>query len=129
MTSLIFFQYFDNTLLQTLEEVRLDRAGVKRREYKNSMYKIKNSYKWYVVAEGATPLLTFKEALSHHPAIELMQREIVLKFYKTLTDLIYKNEATRGLCELIFYDGNLFSLGFNLFSNFNFLFQILQTQI
>lgn len=79
-----------------------------RREYKNTMYRIKNSYKWYVVAEGATPLLTFKEALAHHPSIKLMQREIVLKFYKTLKELIYNNEATRGLCELIFYDGIYF---------------------
>lgn len=98
----------------------MDRAGVNRREYKNSMYKIKSNYKWYVVAEGATPLLTFKEALSHHPAIKLMQREIVLKFYKTLSELIYKNEATRGLCELIFYDGNLLVLDFELFFNFFF---------
>lgn len=93
------------------------------------MYKIKSNYKWYVVAEGATPLLTFKEALSHHPAIKLMQREIVLKFYKTLSELIYKNEATRGLCELIFYDGNLLVLDFELFFNFFFSFQILKTQM
>lgn len=96
------------TYSQELGPIRLDRAGVKRREYKNSMYRIKSSHKWYVAAEGATPLLTFKEAIAHHPTIKLMQREIVLKFYKTLKDLIYNNEATRGLCELIFYDGNFF---------------------
>lgn len=93
---------------KTLESIRLDRAGVKRREYKNSMYRIKSSNKWYVAAEGATPLLTFKEALPHHPSIKLLQREIVIKFYNTLKELIYNNEATRGLCELIFYDGEFF---------------------
>jgi hypothetical protein len=46
----------------------MDRAGVRQRTYKNSVYKIynrdiKDPKPVYVVAEGATPLKTFHEVI------------------------------------------------------------------
>jgi hypothetical protein len=54
--------------LQSLEPQEFDRAGVKQRTYKNSVYKIRNRDREdakpvYVVAEGATPLKTFHEVI------------------------------------------------------------------
>jgi hypothetical protein len=51
-----------------LEPQEFDRAGVKQRTYKNSVYKIwnkdiKGARPVYVVAEGATPLKTFHEVI------------------------------------------------------------------
>jgi hypothetical protein len=53
---------------QSLEPQEFDRAGVKQRTYKNSVYKIwnrdsKDARPVYVVAEGATPLKTFYEVI------------------------------------------------------------------
>jgi len=53
---------------QSLEPQEFDRAGVKQRTYKNSVYKIwdrdiADSKPVYVVAEGATPLKTFHEVI------------------------------------------------------------------
>ena len=54
--------------LQSLESQEIDRAGVKQRTYKNTVYKIRNrdiadARPVYVVAEGATPLKTFNEVI------------------------------------------------------------------
>ena len=51
-----------------MEPQEIDRAGVKERIYKNSVYKIWNrdiagARPVYVVAEGATPLKTFNEVI------------------------------------------------------------------
>jgi hypothetical protein len=55
-----------------LEPQELDRAGVKQRIYKNSVYKIRNrdssgEQPIYVVAEGATPLKTFYDVIKMNP--------------------------------------------------------------
>jgi hypothetical protein len=64
---------FDYSLsLQSLECQELDRAGVKQRQYKNSVYKIQNrdspgTQPVYVVAEGATPLKTCYDVIKMDP--------------------------------------------------------------
>jgi hypothetical protein len=55
-----------------LELQELDRAGVKQRVYKNSVYKIWNrdspgAQPVYVVAEGATPLKTYYDVIKIDP--------------------------------------------------------------
>ena len=60
------YYYLNNKkrfFFQSLESQEFDRAGVKQRVYKNSVYKIRdpdneNQPYTYVVAEGATPLKT-----------------------------------------------------------------------
>jgi hypothetical protein len=58
-----------------LESVKRDRGGVRQRKYHNTMYKIKNpldndSVPQYVVAEYATPLMTYHEACNYSSSDE-----------------------------------------------------------
>lgn len=58
--------------MQSLESQELDRAGVKQRLYKNSVYKVWNrdspgAQPVYVVAEGATPLKTYYDVIKGDP--------------------------------------------------------------
>ncbi|XP_021939776.1 stimulator of interferon genes protein isoform X3 [Zootermopsis nevadensis] len=96
----------------SLETQELDRAGVKQRVYKNSVYKIWNRdrstlYPVYVVAEGATPLKTFYDVIKMNPKMSRVfknhQHEIVSAFYKTLQDILRDSDDCRDLCEIIFY--------------------------
>lgn len=97
-----------------LEEEKRDRAGVKGRSYRNNVYKIyeggiqSNSTSKYVVAEGATPLLTFFESQKHsHPETIIYKKyskEIIRKFYQKLKELIEDDPQCRDLCELIYYE-------------------------
>ena len=55
-----------------MESEELDRAGVKKRVYKNSVYKIRDPDNedqpyTYVVAEGATPLKTLWDVIKMNP--------------------------------------------------------------
>ncbi|PSN57072.1 hypothetical protein C0J52_01737 [Blattella germanica] len=97
---------------QSLEAQELDRAGVKKRVYKNSVYKIRNpdadqdAY-IYVVAEGATPLKTLYDVIEMNPRMSAIfkkhRAEIVSSFYKTLLNILNESEECRGLCEVIYY--------------------------
>jgi hypothetical protein len=62
-----------------LECQELDRAGVKQRQYKNSVYKIWNkdspgAQPVYVVAEGATPLKTCYDVTKMDPKMSCEYR-------------------------------------------------------
>ncbi|XP_020299426.1 stimulator of interferon genes protein isoform X2 [Pseudomyrmex gracilis] len=97
-----------------LEEETRNRAGNIGRKYRNNVYKIypgglKPGVKpYYVVAEGASPLLTFHEVIQHnHPESELFKRyktEIIKTFYEKLQNILQSNPDTRDLCELIYYN-------------------------
>ncbi|XP_076757256.1 transmembrane protein sting [Xylocopa sonorina] len=97
-----------------LEKEIRNRAGVKGRMYHNSVYKIYpngdrvNCKPTYVVAEGATPLLTFFEvtrcAYKQTEIYKEYCKDIVLKFYETLKELIDNDPGCAGRCELIYYD-------------------------
>lgn len=97
-----------------LEEEKRDRAGIIGRTYRNNAYKIypngRNSGAdpVYVVAEGATSLLTFYEVLKHnHPESIVYKRykkEIIRMFYNKLRDILESEPTTRNLCELIYYN-------------------------
>ncbi|XP_076666016.1 transmembrane protein sting [Andrena cerasifolii] len=91
-----------------------DRAGTKRRSYHNNIYKIykngkhSNCAPLYVVAEGATPLLTFFEVQKHsHRETDIYKKyhvHIVKKFHETLKELLNNDPECSDLCELIYYD-------------------------
>lgn len=91
-----------------------DRAGTKRRSYHNNIYKIypdgkrSNCTPLYVVAEGATPLLTFYEVQKHsHRETNIYKKyhvHIVKRFHETLKELLNNDPECSDLCELIYYD-------------------------
>ncbi|XP_023300147.2 stimulator of interferon genes protein [Lucilia cuprina] len=93
-----------------LETVVKNRAGVSR-PFKNDVYRfnrtIDGTY-YYVAMEGATPMLSFFEALSFQPSttwqMKEMKREILLKFYKHLKYLLNKWPETQGKAEVILYN-------------------------
>ncbi|KAF3425979.1 hypothetical protein E2986_01546 [Frieseomelitta varia] len=108
------YQWMEGAM--NLEEEERNRAGIKRRMYHNTVYKIyPNGQKLkttplYVVVEGATPLLTFHEVQKHaHNETDVYKKygkEIVLKFYEKLKELISNDTECADLCELIYYDDN-----------------------
>lgn len=108
----VSFQWIESAV-ELEPEVR-DRAGVKRRSYHNNLYKIypngkrSDSKPVYVVAEGATPLLTFFEVQKHaHPETNIYwkyRRIITKKFYDKVKELISNDPECMDLCELIYYN-------------------------
>lgn len=97
---------------ESLDWRRMDRAGVKNRQYHNSVYKIwiGKDYKRkpvYVCAEYATPLLTFYEVTRHNTpdSREYMRNrnEIVTNFYMTLNKILKDDPDCKDVCELIYY--------------------------
>lgn len=96
------------------EEEERNRAGIKRRTYHNTVYKIYpngqklNTTPVYIMVEGATPLLTFYEVQKHaHNETNVYRKydkEIILKFYEKLKELISNDTECADLCELIYYN-------------------------
>ncbi|KAF7990015.1 hypothetical protein HCN44_008689 [Aphidius gifuensis] len=92
-------------------EIR-DRAGTKRRDYKNTVYKIHpNNYEpghrpVYIVVEGATPMLTLYEILQHNheqtATYRRNKKQIVASFYETLAKLV-SDPSCRNVVELVYY--------------------------
>lgn len=105
-------QWMENA--HELEEEKRDRAGTIGRTYHNNAYKIypngRNSgaSPVYIVAEGATPLLTFYEVQKHSHPESIMYKQykndITMMFYKKLREILQSEPSTRNLCELIYYN-------------------------
>ncbi|XP_044759242.1 stimulator of interferon genes protein isoform X3 [Coccinella septempunctata] len=99
-------------LSSSLEEKQLTIAGVQKRVYKNSVYKVRDPQNPkqpnYVCAEYATPLRTFFKALEasgkYNENFKKHQDDIVLHFYLTTRDLVMNDPDISNLCELIYYD-------------------------
>lgn len=108
----VSFQWIESAI--DLEPEVRDRAGVKRRSYHNNVYKIypngdrSSCNPIYVVAEGATPLLTYFEVQKHaHPETYIYKkyrREIIKNFYDKLKELISNDPECMDYCELIYYN-------------------------
>ncbi|XP_055902675.1 stimulator of interferon genes protein homolog [Eupeodes corollae] len=91
-----------------LEGVRRDRAGVSR-PFTNDVYRIEIDGKpYYITVEGATPLLSYFDALNFYLTstwqMKAMQKEIMIKFYRYLKNILEKWPATQEQCELVFYN-------------------------
>ncbi|XP_014295717.1 stimulator of interferon genes protein homolog isoform X1 [Microplitis demolitor] len=96
-----------------LENEIRDRAGTKRRTYRNTVYKIhpggegQKRRPVYIVVEGATPMLTFYEILQHsHKHSDTYKKnrvQIIAAFYKTLQNILNDNAECRDTCELVYY--------------------------
>lgn len=112
-----------------LEPVVVNRAGCAKRVYHNTVYSMAatttaaeaaGSGRWYVVAEGATPLKTFYEALrsadGSSAELERYRAEIVASFVQHLRRLLHNDEDCRDLCEVVTYrdrtaDGRVVDVG------------------
>ncbi|XP_017468356.1 PREDICTED: uncharacterized protein LOC108360535 [Rhagoletis zephyria] len=117
---------------EPLPKVYINRAGVYR-PYQNDVYRFTkpiNNRFYYLALEGATPILTFFEALNfpltRTKEIEIMKREILLKFCKYLRKLVFEWPETEAQIELIFYDdrkpnGEKQDIGEMLFTHFESL--------
>lgn len=93
-----------------LEVVVKDRAGVER-PYKNDVYRFTekiNNKNYYIAVEGATPLLSFHEALqssiTNTPDMIALKREILLQFYKSIKKYCMENKETNKEIEFVYYD-------------------------
>ncbi|KAI4880464.1 hypothetical protein NFI96_032740 [Prochilodus magdalenae] len=93
---------------QNLPELQLDRAGVRRRVYKHSIYKItdQNEKDYYCVAEYATPLLTLYQMSQESSAgfSAWDRRQQVLLFYTTLSNILENSLECRNRYRLILLD-------------------------
>lgn len=97
--------------IKPLETIVKNRAGVAR-PFKNDVYRFTkqiNGTYYYVALEGATPMLSFFEAMSYQPSttwqMKEMKREILFKFYKHLKKLIKQWPPTEDEAELVLYNG------------------------
>ncbi|XP_017066673.1 uncharacterized protein LOC108104862 [Drosophila eugracilis] len=95
-----------------LETQFINRAGVNR-PFKHAVYRLAekvNGKTYYFAMEGATPMLSFFEAMhSNFSAtwqMKELKREIWLKFYTHLNELIKTWPETRNLVELIIYNSH-----------------------
>ncbi|XP_072529662.1 stimulator of interferon genes protein [Salminus brasiliensis] len=90
---------------KNLPELQLDRAGIRKRVYKHSIYKItdQNKEDYYCVVEYATPLLTLyqmsQDGFAGFSAWD--RRQQVLLFYTTLSHILENSLECRNRYRLI----------------------------
>ncbi|XP_062856690.1 stimulator of interferon genes protein isoform X2 [Trichomycterus rosablanca] len=94
--------------LDNLPELMIDRAGVRKRVYKHSIYKIidPNKEPYYCIAEFATPLVTLYQ-MSEDSNVgfgEKDRRQQVLLFYRTLSQILESSLECRNCYRLILLD-------------------------
>ncbi|CAG9788481.1 unnamed protein product [Diatraea saccharalis] len=93
-----------------LEKVKKDVAGVKKRVYRNSAYKVvrRAAPPLYVAAECATPLHTLHLVLSKKALYteleDIDKDEVVNDFCTMLTSILTTNPDCKGKCECIYFD-------------------------
>ncbi|KAH8285016.1 hypothetical protein KR054_003940 [Drosophila jambulina] len=115
----------DSKLLEKAEPLEtrfINRAGVDR-PFKHDVYRLNqqvNEENYYFAIEGATPMLSFYDAMQSNLSatwqMRELKREIWLKFAKHLKELIAKCPETRNEVHLIVYSshdqhGNLVDVG------------------
>ncbi|KAL5286914.1 TMEM173 family protein [Megaselia abdita] len=102
----------------SVETVYSHRAGVPGRPYTVGVYRFKNKLKrtafdvpsdYYVVAECATPLLSYYESINNLKItstayMEDLKLEVVKKFAKSLKKFIESTPGTKGLVEVLYFD-------------------------
>ncbi|KAK1789260.1 hypothetical protein P4O66_015202, partial [Electrophorus voltai] len=93
---------------RNLPELRLDRAGVRGRVYKHSVYKItdQNQKEYCCVVEYATPLLTLYQMSQDDTAGlgETERRQQVLLFYRALSHILENSLECRNRYCLVLLD-------------------------
>ncbi|XP_036403548.1 stimulator of interferon genes protein [Megalops cyprinoides] len=93
---------------ENLPEIIMDRAGVRRRSYKHSMYSILDQLgkPYHCLVEYATPLQTLYQMSQDSSAglsVEERRQEVLI-FYQTLQDILEKSVECRNRYRLILLD-------------------------
>ncbi|CAH0679933.1 unnamed protein product [Chilo suppressalis] len=97
---------------KSLENVVKDVAGVKRRVYRNSAYKIERRGlpSVYIAAECATPLHTLHRVMKKKSLYKELEdidvEEVVKDFSSMLTSILELSEECKGKCEVIYFDNS-----------------------
>ncbi|XP_005157178.1 stimulator of interferon genes protein isoform X1 [Danio rerio] len=89
---------------ENLPDLKLDRAGVRKRSYTNSVYKIThNNETFSCILEYATPLLTLYQMSQESSAGfgERERKQQVLLFYRTLSQILDNSLECRNRYRLI----------------------------
>ncbi|XP_015263515.1 PREDICTED: uncharacterized protein LOC107107713, partial [Gekko japonicus] len=94
--------------ISNLPEVSVDRAGIKRRTYKHSVYEVlgENKKTHYCVVEYATPLQSL-HAMSQDDSAAFSRQarlEQAKLFCRTLEEILEKSKECSGCYQLIVYD-------------------------
>ncbi|XP_076862110.1 stimulator of interferon genes protein isoform X2 [Brachyhypopomus gauderio] len=93
---------------RNLPELRIDRAGVRNRVYKHSVYKItdQNQKEYSCVVEYATPLLTLYQMSQDNTAGlgQQERRQQVFLFYRTLSHILENSLECRNRYCLVLLD-------------------------
>ncbi|KAE8740933.1 hypothetical protein FOCC_FOCC013545 [Frankliniella occidentalis] len=96
-----------------LQDVLRNRAGTQQRVYRGAAYRIRVKRNGtvsflYTIAEGATAVLTFREAcLAGSPEAEhlrMHKADVISNFYRTLQKLIDDDKQLTHLVDLLYYD-------------------------
>uniref|UniRef100_W5N4B5 Stimulator of interferon genes protein n=1 Tax=Lepisosteus oculatus TaxID=7918 RepID=W5N4B5_LEPOC len=97
------------SFLDNLPDITIDRAGIRKRVFKHSIYTVYDQAKrpHYCVVEYATPLVTLyqmsQEAMAGFDAEERLQQSTL--FFRTLRDILESSRECRGRYRLILLDG------------------------
>nr|XP_005989370.1 PREDICTED: stimulator of interferon genes protein isoform X2 [Latimeria chalumnae] len=94
--------------LDNLSELQINRAGIKGRSYKHSLYQVLDEDKrpHYCILEYATPLKSLLE-MSKEASAEFTKEDRLEQtklFYRTLKDILDNSQECRGRFRLVIYD-------------------------
>lgn len=95
----------DIEVANPMDDLVLSRGGTQARTYNNTVYKIRNGddRPYYVVAEGATPLLTLNEMRECGELTAEQLQEQIINFLEKIHELVYANAACRSSILLLPY--------------------------
>lgn len=95
----------DIEVANPMDDLVISRGGTQARSYNNTVYKIRNGddSPYYVVAEGATPLLTLKDMRECGELTAKQLREQMLNFIDKIHELVHSNAACRSSLLLVPY--------------------------
>ncbi|XP_077540578.1 stimulator of interferon genes protein-like isoform X2 [Haemaphysalis longicornis] len=96
----------DIEVANPMDDLVVSRAGTRKRSYTNTVYKIRNGSgesPYYVVAEGATPLLTLNDMRECGELTSEQQREQMTNFCDKIRELMEANAACRSRFLLLQY--------------------------
>ena len=94
------------TAVGTMPPQRLSRAGIQERDYRNTLYEVKNADEEakYIMLEWATPVLHMYDMAKNGGLTGFTEEDRdaqVVQFYKTLKELIDKDMKVKDKVELV----------------------------
>ncbi|XP_077538807.1 stimulator of interferon genes protein homolog isoform X3 [Haemaphysalis longicornis] len=95
----------DIEVANPMDDLVLSRGGTQARTYNNTVYKIRNGddRPYYVVAEGANPLLTLNDMRECGELTAEQLQEQMINFFDKMHELVHANAACRSSILLVPY--------------------------